>query len=220
MMDTMQAMLRFVRNKWLLLGAGVVLGAIVVLAVRFFTYSPVQVHYHANFAVYINGQREEFKGSRYYQEVAICSSTNGIATPQERAHMHDNVNSVVHVHDHAVTWGQFFENLGWYVGPDFLQTADGHMYYSADTNNLHIILNGQDYSGLSPITNRVIGDRDRLLVSYIQNTDSSPQQLQQELQKEYKSVPATAQKYDESQDPSSCAGSEKVTWGDRLDHLF
>lgn len=204
---------RVIKNTWFLLISGLVLGAVIILAIRFFTYSPVRVHYHANFAVYINGRREQFKGQRYYQEVAICSSTNDIATPQERAHMHDNVNSVVHVHDHAVTWGQFFENLGWYVGPDFIETADGHLYQASGDNQLHILINGQDYTGLSPITDRTIGDRDRLLVSYgdVSNSD---------LQKEYKSVPATAQKYDESQDPSSCAGSEKVTPADRLHHLF
>jgi hypothetical protein len=215
----MRGKLQFLKNRWFLLGAGLVVGALVVLAVRFFTYSPEQVHYHANFAVYINGRREQFKGSRYYQEVAVCS-TNKILTPLERTHMHDNVNDVVHVHDHAVTWGQFFENLGWYVGPDFIETADGKMYYNPATNNLHIILNGQDYSGLASITDRVIGDRDRLLVSYMQLTDDSAGELQQVLQKEYASVPSTAKHYDEAKDPASCAGSENVTLTDRLDHLF
>src|SRR5438309_6592742 len=101
--------LPFLKNKWFLFGAGFVLGVLALLVVRFATYNPPQVHYHANFALYINGQREEFKGAQYYQEVAICT-TNGITIPQQRAHMHDGINSVLHVHDHAVTWGQFFEN--------------------------------------------------------------------------------------------------------------
>ena len=188
------------------------LGVLVLLAARFATYSPPRVHYHANFAVYINGQREEFKGAQYYQEVAVCT-TSGITLPQQRAHMHDNINSVLHVHDHSVTWGQFFENLGWFVGPDFLQTADGHLYQASGVNKLHILINGQDYTDLTPITNMVIKDQSRLLVSYGDISDAK-------LQQEYQAIPSTAKHYDESQDPASCAGSEKVTTSDRLHHLF
>jgi len=205
--------MRIVKNTWFLLIAGIIIGALAILAIRFFTYKPVQVHYHANFAVYLNGQREDFKGPQYYQEVAVCSTTNDITTPLERAHMHDNVNSIIHVHDHAVTWGQFFENLGWYVGPDFIETADGHLHQASGDEQLHILLNGQDYTGLTPITNTVIKDRDRLLVSF-GAIDS------QTLQQEYKSVPSTAKHYDETKDPASCAGSEKISVSARLHHLF
>jgi hypothetical protein len=208
----MKDKLRFVMNKWFLFGAGIVLGAFVILAIRFVAYKPGQVHYHANFAVYINNQREQFKGTQYYQEVALCS-TNDISNPLERTHMHEEVNGVIHVHDHAVTWSQFFENLGWYVGPDFVQTADGTMYKADETNKLHILLNNQDYTGLTSIANTVIKDRDRLLVSF-GNADDN------ELQTEYKTVPNNAKQYDEAKDPASCAGSEKITVNDRLHHLF
>lgn len=198
---------------WATLLVGAVLGALVILAIRYATYSPAQVHYHANMAVYINGKREEFRGPQYYQEVAICGSTDDIHLPQQRAHMHDNINSVVHVHDHAVTWGQFFENMGWYIGPDLIETNDGAKYIANDTDKLHIIINGQDYTDLTPITNRVIGDKDRLLVSFGNINE-------QTLQQQYKSVPSTAAHYDNTKDPASCAGSEKITPSKRLHHLF
>jgi hypothetical protein len=87
------------------------------------------------------------------------------------------------------------------------------LLYVSATNQLHILLNGQDYTGLTPITNTVIKDRDRLLVSFgdIDNTT---------LQQEYKTVPSTAKHYDETKDPASCAGSEKITPSVRLHHLF
>lgn len=118
---------------------GLLLGVVVLLAIRFVTYNPPSVHYHANFAVYIDGQRELFKGPQYYQEVAACTLTDSISLPQQRAHMHDNINSVVHVHDHAVTWGQFFENLGWYIGPNFIETADGTLYGENGQNKLILL---------------------------------------------------------------------------------
>lgn len=202
-----------IKSGWFMLISGVILGALIILGIRFFTYKPDQVHYHANFAVYINGEREQFKGSQYYQEVAICNSTTGIALPQQRAHMHDNINDAIHVHDHAVTWGQFFENLGWYVGPDFIQKDDGTRYLADGDNKLHVVINGQDYTDLQAITNTVIKDRDRLLLSFGGVN-------QKTLDKEFSSVPSTAKRYDESKDPASCAGSEKITFKDRLQHLF
>ena len=204
---------RWYRSPWVWLLVGVLLGTFAVLAIRFATYDPPHVHYHANFAVYLNGQRDEFKGAQYYQEVAICSAKNGITIPQQRAHMHDNINSVIHVHDHATTWGQFFENLGWEVGPDFVQTDDGTMYLASDASKLHIIINGQDYTDLTPITNTVIKDKDRLLVSF-GDTDNST------LQQQFKTVPSTAAEVDQKTDPKSCSGHEVITVSERLHHLF
>jgi len=200
------------RMRWFAFVMGLLLGVLIILAIRLFTYDPPHTHYHANFAVYINGQREEFNNPKYYQEVAICSADND-NLPQQRAHMHDNINSVVHVHDSAVTWGQFFDNIGWEIGPNFIMKDDGTLLVASGDNQLHILLNGQDYTGLTSIANRVIGDRDRLLVSF-GNIDN-PQ-----LQQEYTSVPSTAKHYDESTDPASCAGAENPTFSERLHHLF
>jgi hypothetical protein len=199
--------------RGVLFAAGVALGVLTILAIRFATYEPVHTHYHANFAVYLNGQRFEFKQPRYYESVAICSSSKGITIPQQRAHMHDNINTVVHVHDGATTWGQFFENLGWYIGPDFIQTDDGTMYRADGSNKLHVMIDGQDYTDLGAITNTIIKDDAKLLVSFGAIDDPT-------LQQEYKSIPATAQHYDESIDPKSCSGMDTVTTSERLHHLF
>src|SRR5665811_1399619 len=87
-------------------------------------------------------------------------------TPMGRSHMHDNVNDVVHVEDHAVTWGQFFTNIGWTMGPTFIASPDGTIYSENGGNKLHLILNGQDYTDLGGLQNTVISDRDKLLVSF------------------------------------------------------
>lgn len=200
-----------VRSVWFI--GGLLLGVLMLLIVRFFTYHPDTIHYHANFAVYINGRREEFNRPQYYQEEAACILTNQISIPQQRAHMHDNINSVIHIHDHAVTWGQFFDNLGWYIGPNFMMNADGTLYSESDNSKLHLVLNNQDYTDLTPITNMVIKDRSRLLVSF-GNIDSAT------LIQEFQSVPNTAAYYDTHQDPSSCSGNETVSWSTRLHHLF
>ncbi|MDB5175654.1 MAG: hypothetical protein JWM81_512 [Candidatus Saccharibacteria bacterium] len=211
-----QKIITFLKRPAVLLIAGILIGVLAVLIIRFATYSPnnEHTHYHANFAVFINGQREEFKAARYYQEVSICATGKGITIPQQRAHMHDNINSAIHVHDHAVTWGQFFENLGWYIGPDFIEKDDGTMYREDATNKLHLIIDGQDYTGITTLTNTVIKDQSRVLISF-GNIDATT------LTTEFKAVPSTAKHLDETPDPASCSGSEEtVTTTDRLKHLF
>jgi len=209
----MKINLNFKQNRGVFFLCGLLLGIVSILVIRFITYNPHPIHYHANFAVYINGQRETFDSPQYYQEVTACVLTNAITLPTQRAHMHDNINSVVHVHDHAVTWGQFFENLGWYVGPNYIENQNGTLYEENADNKLHVVLDSQDYTDVSPITNMVIKDRSRLLISFgnIDNTTLSA---------EFKTVPMTAAYYDTHRDPSSCSGSETITLSDRLHHLF
>lgn len=206
-------MRKFFSKKILLVGgSGIVLGAFIVLGIRFVTYKiPDQVHYHANFAVYVNGQRQEFKGAKYYEETAAETCTlNPVASPKERAHMHGNVNSVVHVEDHLVTWGNFMQNLGWGIGDDYLKTSDT-MNTNSNQGKLRFILNGKP---IESVSGQIIQDKDQLLISY--GTDSNDQ-----LQNEYKNVPATAANYDTSNDPASCgAGHSGVTILMRLQNLL
>lgn len=204
----------FIRKNsrvWLTAIAGLLLGALIILAIRFFTYNANHIHYHANFAVYTNGQQEQFKSPSYYEEETACKAETGM-TPQDRAHMHDGINNVVHVHDQAVTWGQFFNNLGWSVGKDFIETRDT-LYQNNGTSILNVILNGQNLTGISSITNKVIGDQDKLLLSFgdISNT---------QLRKEYQAIPNTAKQHDSENDPATCSGPDTTTFSERLHHMF
>lgn len=205
--------LQFVKTKWFLAISCFVLGAAIILGIRFFTYKPDSVHYHANFAVYINGQQETFKDASYYTEVETCNAS-GVITPTERVHMHDNVNNVVHVEDHGVTWGQFFQNLGWNIGPDYLATKAGTVYQENGNSKLNLVLNGQNYTDLGGLQNTVIRDQDKLLVSFGDVSRST-------LQQEYSAIPGTAKHYDVTPDPASCSGGHgTVTMHDRLVHML
>ena len=205
-------LLNLSKSRWFLAVGCLILGALIVMGIRVATYHKDETHYHANFAVYINGQREQFKSPTYYEEVSMCEAENGVI-PAVRGHMHDEKNDVVHVEDHAVTWGQFFENLGWYLGPDFIQSSDGAMHKASGNQQLHLMLNGQDYTGLGGLTNSVIKDQDKLLVSFGDvNTG--------ELKQEYSSIPSTAAHYDNTPDPETCSGHEQATMRERMRHMF
>lgn len=203
---------KLVTTKWFIALACLVLGAAVVMGIRFATYKADAIHYHANFALYINGQREEFNGAQYYSETGMCV-LNGTITPIERAHLHDNVNDVVHVEDHAVTWGQFFANLGWPIGPTFIVSPDGTVYSEIGAKKLNLIINGQDYTDLGGVANTVIKDQDKLLVSF---GDISATALKQQ----YAAIPNTAARYDVTNDPKSCSGHGGSAWRDRFKNIF
>lgn len=209
----MKSVIRVLRSRWFIAVSCLLIGALIILGIRFFTYKPDRVHYHANFAVYINGQREQFRNLKYYEETAAATCTaepvSKEQNPMSRVHMHGMVNDVIHVEDHLVTWGSFFQALGWGLGDNYISTGSS-MYAAAGQDKLTFILNGKT---VSSVANRVIGDQDRLLVSY---GDAASNELRQE----YNVIQNKALKEDQSPDPVGCGGAEPITFRDRMAHLF
>lgn len=190
--------------------AGIMIGMLVILGIRFVSYQPPKdVHYHANFAVYVDGKQEQFSNPLLYEEISECSISTD-KKPGERAHLHENIKDVVHVEDSAVTWGNFFQNINWNVSDKYLDTSDV-LLVNTDTKKVTYILNGEEVSN---ITNKVIGDKDRLLVSYGTATKD-------EINKQFSNVATTAEKYNITKDPASCSGGHSEdSIKDRLNHLF
>jgi hypothetical protein len=184
--------------------ASFLLGILTLIALRFTFVEVKPTHYHANFAVFVNGQREEFKSFAYYEEVASCA---GSLSPKTIVHMHDNVNHVAHVHRPEATWGQFFSNLGWTLGDKVLVTANGTVRADGvDGKKLKFIINGRE-TGVA--ANQVINSEDVLLVNYgnedIKTLDAS-----------YSGLVKDAGDYNKRNDPSACTGSKKPSLVERL----
>jgi hypothetical protein len=184
---------------------GFVVGTLWLVAVRFVTYKSDAVHYHANFALYINGQRDEFKSFTFYEEVAACNADEA-DNPKTRVHMHDQKPGLVHVHAPAVTWGQFFENLSYTLGDSLVKTDKGVFINGQDGNKLTFILNGHT---VDAVANSVIKSEDRLLINYGQDDAAV-------LQQRYITVPNDAHKANTQADPASCSGSKPSSFSERL----
>ena len=197
-------------NKFVIGIAGLLIGMLVILGIRFVTYEPPKtVHYHANFAVYVDGQQEQFSNPLLYEEISECSISTE-KKPGERAHLHENIKDVVHVEDSAVTWGNLFQNINWNVSTKYLDTSDV-LLVNTDTKRVTYILNGDE---VSSIANKVIGDKDRLLVSYGTATKD-------ELNKQFDTVATTAEEYNATKDPASCSGGQSEdSISDRLKNVF
>lgn len=189
----------------LAVAAGFVIGVFWLVAIRFATYQSDTTHYHANFALYIDGQRDEFKSFTFYEEVQSCGSDEK-NNPKTRVHMHDQVNYVTHVHEPGVTWGHFFANLGYTLGDNLIKNDKGVYVDGQSGKELTFILNGER---TTTIANRHIGSEDTLLISYGDEADDT-------LQMRYDGITKDAAEYNRRNDPSSCSGSEELTFTERL----
>ena len=77
-----------VKTRALLLGT--VIGAVGLALLRFlFVPLPEPVHYHANFAMFIDGARVDLTGDTYMEDVAACKVDPSKIFPEERTHLQE-----------------------------------------------------------------------------------------------------------------------------------
>ncbi len=73
-----------------------------------------EIHLHAGFQVYIDGKLQDYSDSKY-MDLEPCTTLGHEVKEddqKERAHLHDNVGDVVHVHREGAVWGDLFKNIG------------------------------------------------------------------------------------------------------------
>ena len=189
---------------WVLI-AVLTLGGLVAIRFAWPAASSDQPHYHADFAIYINGVPLNFDSPGYYEEVTACSDSEA-NRPQSRGHLHAPNPGIVHVHDQAVTWTHFLSNLGIVLADDYLATST-NAYVPGGQKQLRFILNGQSISYPS---SQVIGSEDILLIDYGDDSDD-------QVRDRYNNIEPGAPVANQENDPYGCLGTEEiVTTGQRL----
>jgi hypothetical protein len=185
--------------------AGVIVAFAATTAIRFAVLKDTAVHYHANFALYINGQQDPFKSFTFYEEIAACD-THELDNPKPRVHLHDQKPHLIHVHAHAVTWGAFFDNLGYTLGDNLIKTDNGVFITGDDGNKLTFLLNGQPVDKLA---NQVIKSEDVLLINYGKDNDNT-------LKQRYDGITRDAHVANTTVDPAACSGGQEFNFWNRL----
>ena len=87
---------------------------IAVIFIAFFAYNYFHVpHLHAEFQVYIDGERKDLSGLdyMYFAPCRVYDFGERELEEIDRAHLHDYVGDMVHVHDGGVTWRVLLTNL-------------------------------------------------------------------------------------------------------------
>jgi hypothetical protein len=185
------------KTKLICVSVGFILGITVLAGLHFIkTVQPHNAHYHANFAVYINGQRYDFSQSKYMEEVAGCNVSKDVQ-PKQRAHMHNNVGDLVHVHDQGVTWGHFFTNIGWNVGKDYLVPDSGDILKTEGDLKLTYFLNDAIVTNVS---NVLIKSEDVLLINFSSESDDV-------VRARFTDINRTAHEANSAHDPATCGSA-------------
>ncbi len=195
-------------RSWVTLALGVVCGVVGFGLIRLVALPPLDsTHYHANWAVWVDGKRVDFSDDRYMEDVAACSADAVNITAAQRVHLHENNPDVVHVHHGGATWGHLMQNLEWGIGSDWLFTDGGELLGEIDGRQLSFVLNG---FVVPPAYNRVIQPGDRLLVSL---GEEEPGVL---LRDRFSSVAGNAPEFDLGFDPAGCQGNAVESPGARV----
>jgi hypothetical protein len=185
---------------------GFVVGFLFFVGLRAVLIQDLHTHYHANFALFVDDQRDQFNNFTFYEEVQSCSAQD--ENPIHRVHMHNKENHVIHVHDDAVTWGQFFANLGYGLTNKSITTDKGVFVDGAEGKKITFFLNRQP---VESIANRVIESKDSLLIDYGDGSD---------IDGKYGQIKQDAGEYNIKPDPVSCAGKTELTLSERLKRAF
>lgn len=173
------------------------LGVVIFSSLRFFFMPPVTAtHFHANFALFIDGQQFDFSGDKYMEDVQGCKPDYLPLLPRERTHLHNNEGDAIHVHDRGVTWGHFMANVGFDFGKTYLVSDEGTLYVNGN-KIIKFILNGKEVE--NPF-NKLIESEDRLLISY--GVETVEQAMNQ-----FSTVASDAHEHNEHPDPGSCSGA-------------
>ncbi len=71
----------------------------------------IPVHYHANFAVFIDGVQKDFTKPSLMHIKPCTNDESESSEPEENVHLHDQVGNVVHLHAAGISWRTFFHSI-------------------------------------------------------------------------------------------------------------
>ena len=158
------------------LAFGIILGVLgTALAIRqgLFDPPPSEFHEHAEFALFLNGERFDFSKDEF-MTVEPCEIGETGWIPSARAHvgeeglksgvdLHNNVGHIIHLHREGITVRNFFNSLdmqfedGWFVDRNGKETKDDAK------NSFRAFRNGRE---VKDAPNLEMRDLDQLLVTY------------------------------------------------------
>ena len=156
-------------------------------------------HFHANFAMYINGERVDFSLDKYSQDIAGCKIGNTMYA-KDRVHLHENNADTIHIHHDGVTWWDFFKNNNMLFNEKLLIMDDQKVYSNNEKDTLRFILNGEEIK--NPF-NVLIHSEDQLLVNYWEES------IDDLTLGKFLEVSDNAWEYNNKYDPWSCSGTHE-----------
>ncbi|MBI4173793.1 MAG: hypothetical protein HY519_03685 [Candidatus Aenigmarchaeota archaeon] len=150
-------------SKTVLAGAGMVV--LLALAAAWYAANSKgsgllgDVHEHADFLLYLDGQPYDFAQAKY-MSAANHSLSNFV-------HLHDLDGKVIHKHASGITLGFFFQSLGMRFNASCFVLDSGAAYCNG--KHLSMLVNGKKSGAFGDYE---LNDLDRILISYGNATDT------------------------------------------------
>lgn len=149
--------------------AAVVIGASIVFGMFRSYQNPDPNHTHADFAVWVNGQKLDFSGDQFMSEAYVEGQPVRVDPMRKYLHLHDGIGHVVHRHKPGLTLNDFFLSLGFTNACTLESVPESHrsehvclVFPDGQTHLLHVYINGQlSKAGLE----YVFEDGDKILLS-------------------------------------------------------
>jgi hypothetical protein len=94
----------------------IIVGTVSVVILPQTLLKPKPVHFHAGVQVYKDEKLQDFSNFKYMHEAPCTVNGKPVQNAHEdeqgeKAHLHDHVGDVVHVHRINATWGDLFTNI-------------------------------------------------------------------------------------------------------------
>lgn len=119
------------------------------------------VHWHADFALYIRGERFDFNRPEF------VSKEGEEKNPW--VHIHEPRYSVVHVHREQTTWDEFLRSIGFEITDTSITLPNGEELKNTDSEQLKFYVNGVR---IDTLMFQDILDLNQVLISYGPESDA------------------------------------------------
>lgn len=125
------------------------------------------VHEHADFKVYLNGEAYDFAQDKY-----MSTDSHKLSN---FTHLHGGDGEIIHKHMSTITLADFFQSLGMQFNEECFVTDDFTSYCNDKTNTLKFYVNGKRNGEFGEYE---LSDLDQILISY---GDDSSEEIEAQL---------------------------------------
>jgi hypothetical protein len=166
-------------RKFLLI-AGIFIAVVIIaaLVVRRPPQNPDPNHTHADFAVWIDGEKFDFSGDEFMSGSSKeeVGEDHGHEHKHPNLHLHDNVGNVIHRHKPGLSLGEFFASIGIKMEQTCFSTDIDRAVCNTEGKTWQMFRNGKEVP-FDP--SYVFADEDHLLLTYGATHEQLISELQQ-----------------------------------------
>ncbi len=178
------------------------------------------VHFHANFAIFTNGQKLDFSDQKF-MHIESCANDDSNDDHSakvfgDRIHLEDGVGDVAHIHDSGVVWGDLMLYLRSKVTADGIY-FDGKKIAVGNNQKITYYINGQAVEGFEQ---RDIRSNDTLLIVLGDKRSKVVEDSKAELNKLTAELSNRSEEFNMSGSEEDCGGSVELSFWKRVARVW